>query len=59
MKTIIYTWPQSQDCMECENGEPILTGNMDCICGANFKKPSRGECPLKIQRRSIDDDNNS
>ena len=54
-KTIIYTWPESQDCSECTHGESILTGNMDYICGANFKKPLKGECPLKTVRVENDD----
>jgi len=52
-KTVIYSWPQSQDCAECEHGESILTGNMDYICGANFKKPLKGECPLKTPKEEI------
>lgn len=49
-KTVIYSWPESQDCMNCANGEPVLTGHMDYICGASYKKPKTGTCPLFIER---------
>ena len=58
-KTVIYTWPQSQECAECAHGEFLLfKNNSSYLCGASFeKKPKRGNCPLYVEKVT-DEQNN-
>jgi len=52
MKKIIYSWPESQDCMDCIYGEFVFNtnGNSDYKCCIKYIKPKTGVCPMQIEK---------
>lgn len=51
-QVMLYDWPSSQECLECEHGHGVvvvsktdLFGTMPALCMNNCQKPPSGTCP--------------
>lgn len=55
-KAVIYEWPWSQNCAECEHGELMTSGSSRYACTANCDRNDGETCPAKIMKPDTDDD---
>lgn len=50
-----YEWPESQDCLECNNSEQTSNGDFGCICRLNYdRSQDKGDCHYK-EPKSMED----